>query len=81
MNDARPWLANYPQGVPATIDPDSYASINDVLQGAIDKHRDRVAFLRICSGRFAAGMKIVEDYVEGRIELDEMIKLMTDPNV
>lgn len=29
----------------------------------------------------AAGMKIVEDYVEGRIELDEMIKLMTDPNV
>ena len=44
MNDARPWLANYPQGVPATIDPDSYASINDVLQGAIDKHRDRIAF-------------------------------------
>ena len=23
MNDPRPWLAHYPQGVPATIDPDA----------------------------------------------------------
>lgn len=40
----RPWLANYPRGVPATIDPDSYASINEVLERAISKHRDRDSF-------------------------------------
>ena len=40
----RPWLANYPKGVPATIDPDSYASINEVLERAISKHRDRDSF-------------------------------------
>ncbi|MBS0214458.1 MAG: long-chain-fatty-acid--CoA ligase [Proteobacteria bacterium] len=40
----RPWLANYPKGVPATIDPDSYSSINEVLERAISKHRDRDSF-------------------------------------
>ncbi|MBS0200749.1 MAG: long-chain-fatty-acid--CoA ligase [Proteobacteria bacterium] len=40
----RPWLASYPKGVPATIDPDSYASINEVLERAISKHRDRDSF-------------------------------------
>ena len=44
MSVQRPWLANYPQGVPAEIDPDSYASINDVARQAIDKHRDRQAY-------------------------------------
>lgn len=44
MNDPHPWLANYPQGVPATIDPDKYDSINDVVDQAIDKHRDRPAY-------------------------------------
>ena len=44
MNDPRPWLAHYPQGVPATIDPDKYDSINDVVDQAIDKHRDRPAY-------------------------------------
>ncbi len=40
----RPWLANYPKGVPATIDPDSYGSINEVLERAISKHSDRDSF-------------------------------------
>ncbi len=44
MSEQRPWLANYPQGVPADIDPDAYASINDVARQAIDKHRDRQAY-------------------------------------
>jgi Acyl-CoA synthetases (AMP-forming)/AMP-acid ligases II len=44
MSEQRPWLANYPKGVPAEIDPDRYASINDVIRQAIDKHRDRPAY-------------------------------------
>lgn len=44
MSFERPWLAQYPDGVPATIDPDEYASIVAVLQSAIDEHRDRPAF-------------------------------------
>ncbi len=44
MTDARPWLASYPAGVPAQIDPDEFASIPQVLQNSIDKFRDKPAF-------------------------------------
>ena len=44
MTDARPWLANYPAGIPAQIDPDEFASIPQVLQSAIARYRDRPAF-------------------------------------
>jgi long-chain acyl-CoA synthetase len=40
----RPWLANYPAGIPAQIDVDEFASITAVLEGAIEKYRDRPAF-------------------------------------
>ena len=40
----RPWLANYPEGIPAQIDPDEYPSIPALLQEAIDKYRDQPAF-------------------------------------
>src|SRR5690625_2318881 len=44
MTHERPWLANYPDGIPAEIDADAFASIPDVLQDAIDNYRDRPAF-------------------------------------
>ncbi len=44
MSEHRPWLSSYPAGVPANIDPDEFASINDVARQAIDKHRDRKAY-------------------------------------
>lgn len=44
MNPQRLWLAEYPAGVPATIDVDEFPSIVSVLQSAIDKYRDRPAF-------------------------------------
>ncbi|MBX9403096.1 long-chain fatty acid--CoA ligase [Lysobacter sp. BMK333-48F3] len=44
MSLERPWLAQYPQGVPAQIDVDEFPSIVSVLQNAIDKYRDRPAF-------------------------------------
>src|SRR5690606_27946766 len=40
----RPWLANYPAGIPAEIDADEYPSIPALLQEAIDNYRDRPAF-------------------------------------
>jgi len=43
-NQDRPWLANYPAGVPAEIDVNAYRSIADVLATAFDKFRHRPAY-------------------------------------
>ena len=40
----RPWLSAYPQGVPAEIDADKYASITDVLLQSCEKFRHLPAF-------------------------------------
>ena len=40
----RPWLANYPAGIPAEIDPEEFPSIHAVLEGAIARYRDQAAF-------------------------------------
>ena len=47
MSFERPWLAQYPQGVPAEIDVDEFPSIVSVLENAIDKYRDRPAFANL----------------------------------
>src|SRR5690606_2511619 len=44
MTHERPWLASYPEGIPAEIDVDEFSSVPEVLQDAIRKHRDRPAF-------------------------------------
>ncbi|MDQ3523870.1 MAG: long-chain fatty acid--CoA ligase [Chloroflexota bacterium] len=44
MPNERPWLAQYPDGVPAQIDVDEFPSIPAVLDGAIRQYRDRPAF-------------------------------------
>jgi long-chain acyl-CoA synthetase len=44
MSSERPWLAHYPAGVPAEINPDEYPSIVAVLDSAIARFRDRPAF-------------------------------------
>ena len=43
----RPWLANYPAGVPAEIDLNEFASINDVFDAAVRNHRDKQAFINM----------------------------------
>jgi long-chain acyl-CoA synthetase len=40
----RNWLKQYPPGVPADIDPDSYASLRDVFDEACAAHRHAPAF-------------------------------------
>ena len=44
MSLDRPWLDQYPAGVPAEIDPDAYPSVVAVLEDAIRRFRDRPAF-------------------------------------
>ncbi len=44
MSLDRPWLAHYPQGVPAQIDVEEFPSVVSVLENAIEKFRDRPAF-------------------------------------
>ena len=48
MNDtevpARPWLASYPPGVPATIGPDEYRSLKHLLEHSMAKHAARPAY-------------------------------------
>ena len=44
MSNDRPWLAQYPAGVPSQIDVDEYPSIVSVLDNAIANYRDRPAF-------------------------------------
>ena len=73
MSLDRPWLDQYPAGVPAEIDPDVYPSVVAVLQDATERFRDRPAFssfgkvityaeLDALSAKFAA-------YLLGELEL------------
>jgi len=47
MSSERPWLDQYPAGVPAEIDADEYPSIVAVLESAIANYRDRPAFANL----------------------------------
>jgi long-chain acyl-CoA synthetase len=40
----RPWLAAYPQGVPADIDPSEYNSLVGLMEESFQKHAKRVAY-------------------------------------
>ena len=40
----QPWLAHYPEGMPAQIDPDSYGSLKELLRQAFTRFADRPAY-------------------------------------
>ena len=48
MTPNKPWLANYPTGVPKTIDPDRYSSIMELYEECFD--RFRMHPMTICMG-------------------------------
>jgi len=48
----KPWLAHYPPGVPAEIDPDRYRSLVQLLEEAFEKFAARPAF--VCMGKTLA---------------------------
>lgn len=73
MTDRRPWLANYPAGVPAEIDPEQYRSVPAVLDEAIAKFRDNVAFSNmgktITYGELDARSRDFAAYLLGELKL------------
>ena len=86
MSIEQPWLARYPEGVPAEIDLNSYASIPEMLEETFRQFADRPAYanmgkvlnyrqLEQLSGQFAG-------YLTGRLNLvkGDRIALMM-PNV
>lgn len=44
MSDPRPWLKNYPKGLPANIDIDKYPNLNAFLNEAMQKFASKPAF-------------------------------------
>lgn len=49
MSETRPWLKNYPKGIPANIDPDAYPSIVNMIEETFEKYRKLPAFS--CMGK------------------------------
>ncbi len=41
----KPWLKNYPAGVPANIDPDAYTMLIDMVDESMKKYADLTAFI------------------------------------
>jgi long-chain acyl-CoA synthetase len=42
--ESRPWLKNYPHGLPANINPDKYPNLNAFISEAMKKFADKKAF-------------------------------------
>jgi len=49
MNENRPWLPNYPSGVPANINPDEYQNLVEMFEQTFEKYRKLQAFT--CMGK------------------------------
>lgn len=49
MFEQRPWLKNYPNGVPANIDPSAYETLIDLIEECFEKFRTKKAFT--CMGK------------------------------
>jgi long-chain acyl-CoA synthetase len=49
MSEQRPWLANYPAGVPANINTDEYPTVNQFIDSMCKNYRERQAFS--CMGK------------------------------
>lgn len=49
MTDQRPWIKNYPSGIPANIDADSYSTLVEMFQETFDKYNSKMAFS--CMGK------------------------------
>ena len=49
------------------------------IQANMDKqHRDRIAFLRICSGKYQRGMKVRHVRLEREVKIPDALTFMAD---
>jgi len=85
MSDVRPWLKNYPQGIPANINPDAYSCLVDLFEETFDKYRTMPAFT--CMGKSLTFNEIDQKskqfaaYLQSRgLEVGDKIALMM-PNM
>ncbi len=49
MTETRPWLVNYPGGVPANIDPEKYSGLVDLFDETFAKYKNKTSFS--CMGK------------------------------
>ncbi len=86
MSIERPWLAHYPEGVPAQIDVHQYASVAAVLEESFERFRDRPAFAnfgkQISYGQVDEMSRQFAGYLTGELKLGkgDRIAIMM-PNV
>ena len=86
MSNERPWLDYYPDGVPAQIDMDAYASVVAVLEEAFGRFKDRPAFAsfgkKLSYGEIDAMSAHFAGYLTGELKLakGDRIAIMM-PNV
>ena len=86
MSNERPWLDHYPDGVPAQIDLDAYASVVAVLEEAFERFKDRPAFAsfgkKLSYGEIDAMSARFAGYLAGELKLvkGDRIAIMM-PNV
>jgi len=73
MSNQRPWLDHYPDGVPAQIDINQYASVVAVLEEAFALYRERDAFSsfgkRMTYGEVDALSRQFAAYLTGELKL------------
>jgi len=71
----RPWLAAYPDGVPATIDPERYASLNELLEHSFERYRDQPALenfgVSMTFAELDAASRHLAAYLQSREELEQ----------
>ena len=48
-NENKPWLANYPSGIPVNINADKYSSLVEMIDETLKKYGDKPAF--VCMGQ------------------------------
>jgi peptide chain release factor 3 len=69
---------------PATIDPDSerFSGFIFKIQANMDPmHRDRVAFMRVCSGRFERNMEVTHARLEKKVRLSKPLHFFAQERV
>ena len=75
MSNQRPWLSHYPDGVPANIDINQYASVVAVLEEAFEHYRGGDAFSsfgkRLTYGEIDTLSQHFANYLTGELKLSK----------
>lgn len=85
MAEERPWIKNYPGGIPANIDPSQFATLNDFVDDCVKRYKNNVAFecmgKTITYGQLDTMSKSFAAYLHSRgLEPGDRIALMM-PNL